>query len=135
MQRSTISLIVEELIEEHWLLEGPTVKLPRGRRPTFLRLNEERAIIGVDIRPINTMIALSDVNGKFGTVDSFPTPADPDAGIREIAARIQQLMGSCEGKKIEGIGIALPGRYDPTIGRLVFAPNLGWRDVDLRTPI
>src|SRR5277367_2101690 len=64
MQRSTISLIVEELIEETWVLEGATVRLPRGRRPTFLRLNEEKAIIGVDIRPGQTTVALADVNGK-----------------------------------------------------------------------
>ena len=31
----------------------------------------------------------------------------------------------------EGVGVSLPGRVDAT-GRLVFAPNLGWRDVDLR---
>ena len=31
----------------------------------------------------------------------------------------------------EGVGVSLPGRVDET-GRLVFAPNLGWRDVDLR---
>ena len=31
----------------------------------------------------------------------------------------------------EGIGVSLPGRVDAS-GRLVFAPNLGWRDVDLR---
>ncbi len=36
LQRSTISLIVEELIKENWVLEGPTGRLPRGRRPTFL---------------------------------------------------------------------------------------------------
>src|SRR5579859_1644921 len=54
LQRSTISLIVEELVDEHWVLEGPTGRLPRGRRPTFLRLNDDRVIIGVDIRPIQT---------------------------------------------------------------------------------
>src|SRR6266571_3664602 len=59
MQRSTISLIVEELVEEHWVLEGPTGRLPRGRRPTFLRLNDQRVIIGVDIRPIHTAVALA----------------------------------------------------------------------------
>src|SRR6266853_644931 len=53
LQRSTISLIVEELIGEHWVIEGPTGRLPRGRRPTFLRLNDDRLIIGVDIRPIH----------------------------------------------------------------------------------
>jgi predicted NBD/HSP70 family sugar kinase len=135
MQRSTISLIVEELIQENWLLEGPTVRLPRGRRPTFLRLNEERAIIGVDIRPGQTMVALADVNGKFGARDSWPTPKDPDAAVREIVSRIQVVIRSCNGKKVEGIGISLPGRYNHQIGRLVFAPNLGWRDVDLRGPI
>jgi len=49
LQRSTISLIVEELIEERWVLEGATGRLPRGRRPTFLWLNDDRMIIGVDI--------------------------------------------------------------------------------------
>src|SRR6202790_1579318 len=58
LQRSTISLIVEELIEAQWVREGPTGRLPRGRRPTFLRLNDDRMIIGVDIRPVQTTVAL-----------------------------------------------------------------------------
>ncbi|MBV9305002.1 MAG: MarR family transcriptional regulator, partial [Acidobacteriaceae bacterium] len=36
LQRSTVSLIIEELIADRWVLEGPTGRLPRGRRPTFL---------------------------------------------------------------------------------------------------
>src|SRR5712691_9259488 len=65
LQRSTVSLIVEELVEDHWVLEGPTGRLPRGRRPTFLRLNDDRVIIGVDIRPTQITVALADVNCKF----------------------------------------------------------------------
>src|ERR1700684_4320221 len=65
LQRSTVSLITEQLIQERWVVYGPTGRLPRGRRPTFLRLNDQRAIIGVDIRPSQTTIALADVNGKF----------------------------------------------------------------------
>ena len=65
LQRSTISLIVEQLIEEKWVIEGPTGRLPRGRWPTFLRLNEERVIIGVDVRPTQTTVAVSDANGRF----------------------------------------------------------------------
>ena len=38
-------------------------------------------------------------------------------------------------KKIEGVGISLPGRYNHTVDRLVFAPNLHWQDVDIRNPI
>jgi hypothetical protein len=65
LQRSTISLIVEGLIAEDWVLEGPTGRLPRGRRPTFLRLNEDRVILGADIRPTQITVALADVNGRF----------------------------------------------------------------------
>src|SRR5260370_24713540 len=76
LQRSTISLIVEELVNEHWVMEGPTGRLPRGRRPTFLRLNDDRVIIGVDIRPLQITVALSDVNGKFTSQDAIATPSD-----------------------------------------------------------
>jgi predicted NBD/HSP70 family sugar kinase len=35
----------------------------------------------------------------------------------------------------EGVGVALPGRADLLSQRLIFAPNLGWRDLDLKTPL
>lgn len=135
MQRSTISLIVEELVEGSWVLEGPTGRLPRGRRPTYLRLNDERAIIGVDIRPSQTTIALADVNGKFTSQEVLATPDDPKIALEEMIERILRIVRTCNGRKIEGVGISLPGRYDRATDRLVFAPNLKWRDVDLRTPI
>jgi predicted NBD/HSP70 family sugar kinase len=135
LQRSTISLIVEELVEENWVLEGPTGRLPRGRRPTFLRLNDERVIIGVDLRPTQITVALADINGKFSSQQVIKTPPKPEAAIEAILRQIQPLIGSRGGKKIEGIGISLPGRVDPDDQRLLFAPNLGWKFVDLRTPI
>ena len=45
LQRSTVSLITEQLIRERWVVHGPIGRLPRGRRPTFLRLNDRRAIL------------------------------------------------------------------------------------------
>ncbi|HEV3330866.1 MAG TPA: ROK family protein [Bryobacteraceae bacterium] len=133
LQRSTISLIVEALVEENWVIEGPTGRLPRGRRPTFLRLNEDRVIIGVDLRPTQITVALADVNGKFTSQEAFPTPADPKQGVDALLQRILPLIRSCQDKKIEGIGISLPGRVSD--GRLVFAPNLKWPDFDISKPI
>jgi predicted NBD/HSP70 family sugar kinase len=131
MQRSTISLIVEELIAENWVIEGPTGRLPRGRRPTFLHLNENRVIVGVDIRPTQTTVALADVNGNFTAQETFVTPRDPVAALALLIKRIRSIIHACEGKKIEGIGISVPGRINRSEGRLVFAPNLKWRDIDL----
>jgi len=135
LQRSTVSLIVEELIEERWVLEGATGRLPRGRRPTFLRLNDERVIIGVDIRPTQITVVLADANARFLTQEVLPTPADSGVAIDGLIARIQRLIRSCEGRKIEGIGISLPGRVAIGSERLVFAPNLKWPELDIRTPV
>ncbi|MCW5979386.1 MAG: ROK family protein [Bryobacteraceae bacterium] len=135
LQRSTISLIVEQLIAENWVLEGPTGRLPRGRRPTFLRLNDERVIVGVDIRPIYTTVALANVNGQFSSQETLSTPSDPRAAIRSIIERVQRLIHSCGDRKVEGIGVSLPGRIGRDADRLVFAPNLKWPATDIRTPI
>jgi predicted NBD/HSP70 family sugar kinase len=131
LQRSTISLIVEDLIASHWVLEGPTGRLPRGRRPTFLRLNDDRVIIGVDIRPLQITVALADVNGKFASQEVMPTASTPKVAIDGVIARIQRLLRSCGEKTVEGIGISVPGRVEPGSGRLVFAPNLNWTDYDI----
>ncbi|HEY3838544.1 MAG TPA: ROK family transcriptional regulator [Bryobacteraceae bacterium] len=135
LQRSTVSSIVEQLIEERWVLYGATGRLPRGRRPTFLRLNDERVIVGIDIRPTQTTVALADANGRFISQEMVPTPPDPEAAIRKLIEIIQRMIDTCEGKKIEGVGISLPGRFSPATDRLVFAPNLHWREFDIRTPI
>jgi predicted NBD/HSP70 family sugar kinase len=135
LQRSTISLIVEELVDERWVLQGPTGRLPRGRRPTFLRLSENRVIIGVDIRPTQSTVALSDVNGKFMSQELLTTPADPKAAIEALSEQILKVSQSCKGKKIEGVGISLPGRINRSTDKLVFAPNLKWPEIDIRNPI
>jgi predicted NBD/HSP70 family sugar kinase len=135
LQRSTVSLITEQLIGEHWVINGPTGRLPRGRRPTFLRLNERRAILVVDIRPAQTTVALADVNGRFLSQVAFPTPADAGAGAERIAQRVSELMKIQPKLIFEGIGVSLPGRYDEKTSRLIFAPNLKWGEFDLKGSI
>src|SRR5258708_9181860 len=60
LQRSTVSLLTEQLIREKWVVYGPTGRLPRGPRPTFLRLNAQRGILVDNPRhPHNTTTATS----------------------------------------------------------------------------
>ena len=135
LQRSTVSLITEELIEESWVINGPTGRLPRGRRPTFLRLNEKRAILVVDIRPAQTTVALADVNGRFLSQNAFATARDPSAAVRRIMGRLKDLITSHPELIFEGVGVSLPGRFDEMTSRLVFAPNLKWREFDLKSAL
>ncbi len=135
MQRSTISLIVEELLNEKWLVEGDAVPLPRGRRPTFLRLNENRVVIGIDLRPTELTIALADINGEFLSKDVIPTPQDPKAALEAIKSRVEKIISLWPRKSIQGIGLSLPGRVHPETGTLTFAPNLKWVGEDLKAPL
>jgi predicted NBD/HSP70 family sugar kinase len=135
LQRSTISAIVDQLLTEGWVVEALTGRLPRGRRPIYLRLNTQRAIIGIDIRPTRTIIASADINAHFDSQQVLPTPSAPEKALEELTSRIQQLIRSRPGVSFDGIGISLPGRIDPRSQKLCFAPNLGWKDLDLITPL
>jgi DNA-binding MarR family transcriptional regulator len=66
LQRSTVSLITEQLIREKWVTYGATGRLPRGRRPTYLQLNNRRGILVIDLRPALTTFVVCDISGRFG---------------------------------------------------------------------
>ena len=133
LQRSTVSVITEQLIAERWLKVGAVGILPRGRRPTFLHLNEDRAgIFGINIQPCSTNLVLANLAGHFLVEETMPTPDDPDRFVVTISKRIRELMKKHPRIAYEGIGVSLPGRVDPSSQRFVFAPNLGWRETNLK---
>lgn len=132
MQRSTVSAIVEQLIDEGWVTEGASGPAARGRRPRLLHLNVERAgIVAVDIRPEMTRIALAGIDARFVMQSAWPTPATPAAFAKMLARTVESFRAAHRDIVCEGMGVSLPGRVDES-GQLVFAPNLGWGDVNLR---
>ena len=90
LQRSTVSLIIEQLIRERCVISGPLGRLPRGRRPTFLHLNDRLAIVVVDLRPTTTTIAISDANGRFLSQQEIPTPADSARAAVQFSEKIRR---------------------------------------------
>ncbi|MFL6208569.1 MAG: ROK family protein [Pyrinomonadaceae bacterium] len=133
LQRSTVSAITEQLIAEQWITEGAFGPAPRGRKPRFLHLNNGRAgFIGVDVRRQSTTLALTDLDARFITQDSLRTPTNPQTFLAELAKRINNLRRSQPQIFCEGIGVSLPGRVDRKTRRLIFAPNLGWREVNIK---
>jgi predicted NBD/HSP70 family sugar kinase len=134
LQPSTVSAIIDELIEEGWVTEG-IGHAPRGRRPRLLHLNVERAgILAVDIRPETTTAGLAGVDARFLEQASFRTPEDPRAFIEILSRTVRGFRAAHPQVLCEGMGVSLPGRVDRD-GRLVFAPNLHWGTVNLQTMI
>lgn len=135
LQRSTVSQIVEQLIGEKWVCEGAVASLPRGRRPTLLVLNADLVVIAVDIHPKQATVATVDLNGRLLARSQVPLTSDPDASSRLMTDCMRRIQRGLGHKMVEGIGISLPGRTDPVTQRLIFAPNMHWRDFDLKESI
>lgn len=136
LQRSTVSVIAEQLIGERWLREEGVGQLPRGRRPTFLHLNEKRAgIFGINIQPLATDVALADLSGHFLARETMPTANNPGVFVSQLSARILELKQQHPMSAYEGIGVSLPGRVDLPSQKFIFAPNLSWQCGDLKAQL
>lgn len=132
LQRSTVSQIVEQLIEEEWVREGAIARLPRGRRPTLLGLNDDLVVIAADFHPKQATVAVVDLQGRLISRVQLPLGSDPAASIKNVVDCMKRIRSSHQGRSFEGIGISVPGRVDPKTQRLIFAPNLRWRDFDIK---
>jgi predicted NBD/HSP70 family sugar kinase len=137
VRRGTVSLIVNDLLKDGFVFEGAVGETVRGRRPTFLYIDSRRrAVVAVDIRASQTYLMLADLLGKpIAGVTGFPTPATPADVISTVATRVRALLEDQGVDACDGVGVVVPGMVEPQTMRVVFAPTLGWRDVDLRKPL
>ena len=127
LQRSTVSLIVDEL-KGGGLIEEVSGESRGGRPPILLSLRTADPVaIGVDLGTITTVVATSDLAGRVLEQEEFPT--DPD--MRQTTARVVECAREFvhrSGGTVEGIGVSLPGLVDPETGNATFIPHFKWRD-------
>jgi predicted NBD/HSP70 family sugar kinase/predicted transcriptional regulator len=126
LQRSTISLIVEELKAQGFIeeFEGESTG---GRPPTLLRLRAAGAVaVGVDLSTRATIVATSDLAGRVLEQEEFLTDPDSKKTLDKINGCIRKLIK--KPSSIEGIGISLPGLVDSETGNALFIPYFKWHD-------
>jgi predicted NBD/HSP70 family sugar kinase len=133
LQRSTVSLIVEELRIEG-LIEEVSGESTGGRPPILLSLRTADAVaIGVDLGTTRTIVATSDLAGRVLEQEQFETSPDAEKTTKEIIDRARKYIRDNNGT-IEGIGVSLPGLVDPE-GKELFIPTFNWRDLPLASEI
>jgi predicted NBD/HSP70 family sugar kinase len=131
LQRSTISEIVDLLIEEELVEEIGAGRSTGGRCPTLLALRTSgAAAIGIDIAPTRTTVASCNLAGCVLEREEFETDHDFEKTItRAITAARGLIERGCG--NIEGIGVSLPGLVDPSTGRLLYIPYFKWHDLNV----
>jgi len=126
LQRSTVSLIVDELSADG-LIEEVSGESTGGRPPSLLSLRTADAVaIGVDLGIVKTVMATSDLAGRVLEQEEFPTDHDVNNALTKMVECAQRLIRK-NGGTIEGIGISLPGVVDPETGNL-YVPHFNWRN-------
>ncbi len=125
LQRSTVSLIVSELIIGD-LVEEIEGESSGGRPPLLLSLKTVKAVvIGVDLGKKTTIVGTSDLSGRLLEKQEFPTSLDFTLTINQIIKTAEYFIDKSQGS-IEGIGISLPGLVESWNGKVVNIPHLDW---------
>ena len=135
--RGVAGVLVQELLDQDLIYEGATGEAAFGRKPTLLHIkSHDRLVVAVDIRFSKTYVMVCDFSGRQLALETCDTTFSVPELIRDLGDRIRRLIkttGATAG--VEGVGVAVPGMVDQRSGRILNAPALGWRDVELRNPL
>jgi predicted NBD/HSP70 family sugar kinase len=138
LTKSTVSLLVRELIDEGWLLEREVVATGElGRRPTPLLIDGRRQLlVGADVGVAGVRVVATSLTGEvLARADSsYGAGRTAKLAVAALATALAKVERQLEdrGHRAIGLGIGLPGGVSEDRGYLHYAPNLGWRDVPFR---
>lgn len=135
LTKSTVSLIVRELLEEGWLVEREIVATgDLGRRPTPLFIDQGRLmLLGAEVGIESARVVATSLTGEVcaTAVANYGAGKSAKACVAALATAMLKVLAHLDTDKqrVIGLGVGLPGGVDEATGFLHFAPNLGWRDV------
>jgi predicted NBD/HSP70 family sugar kinase len=131
----TVSNIIRELEEQGFVAGARNVPKSRGYPATNLSINPDGGYaIGINITPLGLEAALINLAGEVVTRESlkFPHPT-PEAAFREIAILVDRFKKVRLGKRMLGIGLAMPGPFNVESMSFVGPTTLeGWKDVPVQ---
>jgi glucokinase-like ROK family protein len=135
LNKTTVSSLVNELLEEDLIYEsGPGVS-SGGRRPVILHFNKKAGYaIGIDIGVNYILAVLTDLKGQIIVEKSQNLSRTSYSAImNNVQTMIQSLMDAMPESRygIVGIGVGVPGIVNKE-GSVLLAPNLGWTNIQLK---
>jgi predicted NBD/HSP70 family sugar kinase len=136
LTKSTVSLLVRELLDEGWLKESDAaVNDGLGRPSTPLQINVGvRALMGVEIAVETVRLVCVSLQGEvlYSNTHALTdgSPAGVCAQVARMASAAHKQLDAL-GLSLSSIGVCVPGAVDDCTGVVRFAPNLGWRNVSL----
>jgi len=137
LNKSTVSFLVDELINEGFVREEGPGASKGGRKPIILSINNNAGcIIGIDLDVNYILIVLTDLmaNVIWEKKVDIKIGESQQAIIERLIELIDEAILNAPNtiRGILGIGIGVPGIVDYKKGSILMAPNLKWQDVPLK---
>src|SRR5947209_12287027 len=89
--RSSVSDIVDELINEDLVMEERATVSGRGRVPMSLRLNDaSHTVLGLNIRPRHCQLAYAGLSGQIQQTWTFRTPSSPHQLVQSVSKTVRK---------------------------------------------
>jgi glucokinase-like ROK family protein len=136
---TTVATFITELINEDRIVPSGSAESTGGRRSELYQLNPDASyVIGVDLQVDRLIILLINFEGEIlGTEEVKYSGTDEE---RIASLLYQAILRICDSiripfSKISGIGVGVPGIVNHQTGTIEFAPNLGWKNVNLASII
>ncbi|WP_238996741.1 ROK family protein [Paenibacillus pinistramenti] len=135
LNKTTVSSLVNELIDEHLVHEMGPGESSGGRKPLMLLFNDQAGYaIGIDVRIDSVSAVLTDLKGAIKDRCFFKlSSAEPQHVSSIIARSVRELSARAPESPygVVGVGVGVPGIVDEQ-GSVLFAPNLHWSNVPLQ---
>lgn len=132
VDKSTVTEYVKPLIGKGYLREQPIEGKGQGRKPVGLSFVDDREyFIGVNLGVRTSQVGMITLNGEMTEEVDFVTPSDSKVALQMAREAVDAVIAANPDKTCKVIGVSVPGLPDAARKKLVYAPNLGWRDIDL----
>jgi predicted NBD/HSP70 family sugar kinase len=136
LNRSTITMRVKPLLAAGIISETEVAQDPsatvNGRPPVGLSVSSEgRFIVGVNIGVRQTQVRAATIGDDVLCEHTFDTRRDSAETLAHIKALIEGIRREQAGRQLLSIGVSVPGPTCDERKRLLYAPHLDWREVDV----
>src|ERR1700761_3890749 len=102
LQKSTVSAIVEELLESGWISEGEIGFSKHGRKPLMLGVNDDLGVVTLDLHPAHAIVAVADFSGRFLAQENVPISPEPEQSSAQMLEAIKRVSKTEPHKAIQG---------------------------------
>lgn len=134
---TAIGSIVSELLEMGYISESGTGESKGGRRPVLIELKPKSFYtIGIDMDVNYINFVLMDITSWIIEERTLEMPESLvfENVMKVIRGEIKKILRDYDiaAERLLGIGMSVPGMVDSRDLKIIFAPNMGWEDIDVK---